>query len=81
MPQIGLGGSVWAEAHETFIFLSLKLYFCILAVLGPHCRAGVSLAVVSGGFSYCRAPALGPTGFSSCSLQALGHRLGSCAQA
>ena len=45
MPQIGLGGSVWAEAHETFIFLSLKLYFCILAVLGPHCRAGVSLAV------------------------------------
>ena len=51
MPQIGLGGSVWAEAHETFNFLSLKLYFCILAVLGPHCRAGVSLAVASGGCS------------------------------
>ena len=63
-----------------YIFIFLKKLFIILfiyyfwlcwvfaAVGASHC----------GGFFWCRAWALGPTGFSSCSSWALEHRLSSC---
>ena len=63
-----------------YIFIFLKKLFIILfiyyfwlcwvftAVGASHC----------GGFSWCRARALGPTGFSSCSSRALERRLSSC---
>ena len=65
--------------------------YLFLAVLSLHCCTGFSLAAVSrvtlhcgtwashcGGFSYCRALALGCVGFSSCSSWGLERRLSSC---
>ena len=63
-----------------YIFIFLKKFLIILfiyyfwlcwvfvAVGASHC----------GGFSWCRARAPGPTGFSRCSSRALEHRLSSC---
>ena len=49
-------------------FLQLWQAGATLMSMSRHCR----------GFSCCRAPAQGHTGFSSCSCRALGHRLNSC---
>ena len=62
---------------RNFLFIIFIYLFLFLAVLGLHCRMGFSVVGASGGytcsawashcggFSYCRAWALG-TDFSSC---------------
>ena len=58
-------------------FLIISLLFLKLRQIGTTLRCSV-LAFHCGGFSFCRARALGHMGFSSCSFQAQEHRLNSC---
>ena len=69
------------------MFLKVYLFLSALGLLLLHAGAlqlvasrGYSLVVASrcGGFSCCRAWALGLVGFRSYSSQAVGHRLSSC---
>ena len=67
------------EKERNYFFLIFKKF---LAALGLHCTARASHC---GGFSCCRARALGARasvvvacGLSSCGSRALEHRLSSC---